>query len=50
MPSSVSLTKLRYPRRRWDMPVEGAMGESATRLVVVEHEEVLLKNARPTGT
>ncbi|KAJ7367480.1 hypothetical protein DFH08DRAFT_927992 [Mycena albidolilacea] len=47
--SSVSLTKLRCPRRRWDLRVEGTTGESATRLLVVEHEEALLKNPRPTG-
>jgi hypothetical protein len=32
------------------MRVEGTMGESATRLLVVKHEEALLKNARPACT
>jgi hypothetical protein len=32
------------------MRVEGTIGEGAARLLVVEHEEALLKNARPTCT
>jgi hypothetical protein len=32
------------------MRVEGTMGKSATRLLVVEHEEASPKNARPTCT